>query len=276
MKKITIKKIRGWKNNPKPFSVVTAYDYTSAKLVDDSNIPLVLVGDSASMVTYGFSSTVPVSMEEMLLVCRAVSKACTSTFVVGDMPFLSYQTSVATAIKNAGLILKQGGAEAVKLEGGVEVKSKIKNIVSCGIPVMGHVGLTPQSVNQLSGHRVQGRDAVSAQKIMDDARAVEDSGAFAIVLECIPKQLAQLISETLTIPTIGIGAGPSCDGQVQVFHDMLGLIKNFNPKHAKKYLHLAKNIHKSLNQYHSDVANKKFPQIKNSSSCSLDVIKKIK
>jgi len=276
MKKITIKTIGQWKKQPQPFSVVTAYDYTSAQIINESNIPIVLVGDSASMVTYGFSSTIPVSMEEMLLVCRAVTKACDSTFVVGDMPFLSYQSSVSTAIKNAGLILKKGGAEAVKLEGGIEITPQIKKIVSSGIPVMGHVGLTPQSVNQLSGHLVQGKNIESAQKIMDDARAVEEAGAFAIVLECIPKELAKVISNELTIPTIGIGAGAHCDGQVQVLHDLLGLINDFNPRHAKKYLTLAQKIKKSLNDYNRDVANKKFPQKKHTSSCAANIIKQIK
>jgi 3-methyl-2-oxobutanoate hydroxymethyltransferase len=276
MKNITIKTIGSWKNNPKPFSVVTAYDYTSAKIINDSNIPVVLVGDSASMITYGFSSTIPVSMDEMLLVSRAVSKASSSTFVVGDMPFLSYQPSVSTAIKNAGIILKNGGVEAVKLEGGIEIKKQIKKIVSSGIPVMGHVGLTPQSVNQLSGHRVQGKDLKSAQKIYDDALAVEEAGAFSVVLECVPEELARLISETLTIPTIGIGAGRYCDGQVQVFHDILGLIGGFNPRHAKKYLNLSKDIGRALNIYHSDVANKKFPQKKHSTPGLSDIVDKIK
>ena len=276
MKKITIKTVQSWKKASKPFSVITAYDYTSAKIINESNIPIVLVGDSASMITYGFSSTVPVNMDEMLLVCRAVAKASSSTFVVGDMPFLSYQPSTSMAIKNAGRILKEGGAEAVKLEGGVEVKNQIKKLVSFGIPVMGHVGLTPQAINQLSGHRIQGKTIQSAQKIIDDALAVEDSGAFAVVLECIPQELAKVISERLTIPTIGIGAGPYCDGQVQVFHDILGLIDGFNPKHSKKYLNLYDNIKKSLNKYSSDVANKKFPQKKHSSSCSSDIINKIK
>ena len=276
MKNITIKTIRSWKKKARPFSAITAYDYTSAKIIDNSHIPIVLVGDSASMITYGFSSTLPVSMDEMLLVSRAVSKACLSTFVVGDMPFLSYQPSVSTAIKNAGLILKKGGAEAVKLEGGTEITSQIKKIVSSGIPVMGHVGLTPQSVNQLSGHLVQGKNVQSAQKILDDARAVEDAGAFSVVLECIPYNLAKLISDTLTIPTIGIGAGPSCDGQIQVFHDILGLIDGFNPKHAKKYLSLSKDIQETLNIYSDEVANKKFPQNKHSTSCASDIISSLK
>ena len=276
MKKITVKKINSWKGNKTPFSVITAYDYTSAQIVDSSDIPLVLVGDSASMVTYGYSSTVPVTMDEMLLVSRAVSKASTKTFVVGDMPFLSYQVSVPSAIKNAGRLLKEGGVEAVKLEGGVDVARQIKKIVGSGIPVMGHVGLTPQSVNLLSGHRVQGKNLKSAQKILDDARAVQDAGAFSIVLECVPQELAAFITKTLSIPTIGIGAGDGCDGQVQVFHDLLGLIDGFNPKHAKKYSNLSQSINSALNRYNKDVATKKFPQKKHSTSCLSSIISKLK
>ncbi len=276
MKKITVKKIGSWKSSKKPFSVVTAYDYTSAQIVNQSDIPVVLVGDSASMVAYGYSSTVPVTMNEMLLVCRAVSKASSMTFVVGDMPFLSYQSSVSSAINNAGRLLKEGGVEAVKLEGGVEIRKQIKKIVGSGIPVMGHVGLTPQSVNLLSGHTVQGKSLQSAQKILNDARAVQDAGAFAVVLECVPKELASFITKTLNIPTIGIGAGPDCDGQVQVFHDILGLIDGFNPKHTRKYASLSKNIKQVLNQYSSDVTKKKFPESRHASSCSLNIIKKLK
>ena len=259
MKKINLKKIQSWKGSSNPFSMVTAYDFTSAQIINASNIPMVLVGDSASMVSFGYSSTLPVKMDEMLMISRAVSRACSETFVVGDMPFLSYQSSVSTAIKNAGLLLKEGGVESVKLEGGVEISRQIKKIVSCGIPVMGHVGLTPQSVNLLSGHLVQGKDVSSAQKILDDARAVEDSGAFAVVLECIPKELANLITEKVSIPTIGIGSGPNCDGQVQVFHDLLGMIDGFSPKHSKKYLSLSRNIKKALNQYSDDVKSSTFP-----------------
>ena len=234
MKNITIEKIKSWKNNKKPFSVITAYDYTTAKIVNDSKVPIILVGDSASMVSYGYSTTLPIHMDELLLVTKSVSRAATNSFVVADMPFLSYQTSMSAAIKNAGLLLKRGRAEAVKLEGGQSISSRIKKIVSCGIPVMGHIGLTPQSVNLLSGNKIQGKSIKSAQKILDDARFLEDAGVFSVVLECIPQELSKLITSTLSIPTIGIGAGKFCDGQVQVFHDILGLLKNFHPRHAKK------------------------------------------
>ena len=202
MKNITIEKIKSWKNNKRPFSVITAYDYTTAKIVNDSKVPIILVGDSASMVSYGYSTTLPIQMGELLLVTKSVSRAATNSFVVADMPFLSYQTSTSTAIKNAGLLLKKGGAEAVKLEGGQSISSRIKKIVSCGIPVMGHIGLTPQSVNLLSGNKIQGKSIKSAQKILDDARFLEDAGVFSVVLECIPQELSKLITSTLSIPTI--------------------------------------------------------------------------
>ena len=256
MENITIEIIKSWKNNKKPFSVITAYDYTTAKIVDDSKVPIILVGDSSSMISYGYSTTLPIQMDELLLVTRAVSRAATNSFVVGDMPFLSYQTSTSTAIKNAGVLLKEGGVKAVKLEGGLSVASRIKKIVSYGIPVMGHIGLTPQSVNLLSGNKIQGKDIRSAQKIFDDARSLEDAGVFSVVLECIPQELSKLITSALSIPTIGIGAGKFCDGQVQVFHDILGLLKNFHPKHAKKYVGLYKIIRDTLNKYHTDVASK--------------------
>ncbi len=276
MNKITVEKIQALKKSGSPFASVTAYDYTSAKIIDDSGVPLILVGDSAAMVAYGYSTTLPVSMNEMLLVSRAVSRAVQGALVVGDMPFLSYQTSPADALKNAGLFLKSGGVGAVKLEGGKEVKRHIKKIISVGIPVMGHVGLTPQSVNLLSGHKTQGKNLLSAQKILDDARAVQDSGAFAVVLECIPSELAEKITNELSIPTIGIGSGPRCDGQIQVFHDILGLSKTFNPKHAKQYINLYKNIGGAIKNYSRDVADKKFPTSKNYTSIKSDILNKLK
>ena len=276
MKNITIEKIKSWKNNKGPFSVITAYDYATAKIIDDSKVPIILVGDSASMISYGYSTTLPIQMEELLLVTRAVSRAATKSFVVGDMPFLSYQTSTSSAIKNAGLLLKEGGVEAVKLEGGASIASRIKKIVSCGIPVMGHVGLTPQSVNLLSGNKIQGKSIKSAQKILDDARFLEDAGVYSVVLECIPQELSKLITSTLSVPTVGIGAGKFCDGQVQVFHDILGLLKNFHPKHAKKYADLYKIISDTLNKYYMDVAGKTFPTIENCTSYKKNIINKLK
>jgi len=272
---ITIEKVKSWKNK-KTFAAVTAYDFTSAKIIDQSQIPIILVGDSASMIAYGYGSTIPVSMKEMLLVTRAVTRAAKTSLVVGDMPFLSYQPSPSLAVKNAGLFLKDGGVSAIKLEGGVSISAHIKKIVDFGIPVMGHVGLTPQSVNQLSGYGVQGKNISSAQKILDDARAVEDAGAFAVVLECIPSELAEKITSVLNIPTIGIGSGPSCDGQIQVFHDILGLDKDFSPKHSKKYTNLYKEISSNLKRYSLEVSKKKFPEKKHYTSCGYSIINKLK
>ena len=272
---ITIEKIKSWKNK-KNFAAITAYDFTSAKIVDQSKIPIILVGDSASMIVYGYESTIPVSMDQMLLVARAVTRAVKTSLVVGDMPFLSYQSSPSLAVKNAGMFLKEGHVSAVKLEGGVSISKHIKKIVDFGIPVMGHVGLTPQSVNQFSGYKVQGKSISSAQKILDDARAVQDAGAFSIVLECIPHELAEKITAILDIPTIGIGSGPSCDGQIQVFHDILGLDKDFSPKHAKKYGDLHINISSHLKKYLLEVNQKQFPEKKHYTSCSNSIIDKLK
>ena len=274
MSKITIKKIQSWKSK-KNFSAITAYDFTSAKIINKTNIPIVLVGDSASMISYGYSSTVPISMDEILLITRAVSRGLNSSLIVGDMPFGSYQHSVSVAIKNAARFLKEGRVSAVKLEGGVFVQKHISKIVDFGIPVMGHVGLTPQSVNQLSGYSVQGKSIASAQKILDDARAVENAGAFAVVLECVPVELAKKITSSLSIPTIGIGSGKHCDGQIQVFNDILGLDDDFSPRHTKKYLNLQKSIVSALKKYDNEVVNSKFPQKKHSTNYKTNIIDKL-
>ena len=274
MSKITIKKIQSWKNK-KLFSAITAYDFTTAKIINKSKIPVVLVGDSAAMTSYGYSNTIPISMDEILLVTRAVSRGISSSLVVGDMPFGSYQHSVSAAVKNAMRFLKEGRVSAIKLEGGIFVQNKISKIVNSGIPVMGHVGLTPQSVNQFSGYSVQGKDLSSAQKIFDDARAVEDAGAFSVVLECIPEELAQKITASLSIPTIGIGSGKYCDGQIQVLHDILGLDDDFCPKHAKRYLGLQSSILSALEKYDNEVAKNKFPQKKHSTSYKSNIIDKL-
>ena len=255
MKKFTIQNIKDFKKNSSSFATLTAYDYTSAQILDEAGIPLILVGDSASMTIFGYSTTVPVSMDEMMLVVRAVTRGTRNSLVVADMPFLSYQPSVEETIKNAGLLIKDGGASAVKLEGGVNVKEHIKALTDFGIPVLGHVGLTPQSYHQLSGYSIQGKTPVEAQKIIDDAFAVENSGAFGVVLECIPEELAKNITEKLSIPTIGIGSGNSCDGQIQVFHDIMGLSKNKPPKHAKQYDSMYSNMLNIVNKYKSDIEN---------------------
>ena len=255
MKKFTIQNIKDFKKNSSSFATLTAYDYTSAQMLDEAGIPLILVGDSASMTIFGYSTTVPVSMDEMMLVVRAVTRGARNSLVVADMPFLSYQPSVEETIKNAGLLIKDGGASAVKLEGGVNVKEHIKALTDFGIPVLGHVGLTPQSYHQLSGYSIQGKTPDEAQKIIDDAFAVENSGAFGVVLECIPEELAKNITEKLSIPTIGIGSGNSCDGQIQVFHDIMGLSKNKPPKHAKQYDSMYSNMLNIVNKYKSDIEN---------------------
>ena len=274
MSRVTIKKIQSWKNKKK-FSAITAYDFSTAQIIDKTNIPIVLVGDSASMVTYGYDSTVPISMEELLFISRAVSRGISSALVVGDLPFLSYQHSVSLAVKNAGRFLKDGRVSAVKLEGGEKVKKHIKSIVDFGIPVMGHVGLTPQSVNQFSGYSVQGKSLRSAQKILDDARAVEDAGAFSVVLECVPLELAEKITKTLSIPTIGIGSGVRCDGQIQVLHDVLGLVSGFTPKHSKQFISLHDPILSALKKYNSLVEKKDFPNKSHATNYKTKIVDKL-
>lgn len=255
MKNVTIQDIKNFKQSKSPFATLTAYDYNSAQILDDAGIPLILVGDSASMTIYGYDTTLPISMEEMLLVVKAVARGTQRALVVADMPFLSYQPSVEVTIRNAGLLIKQGGANAVKLEGGKHIMKNIKALVEHGIPVLGHVGLTPQSFHQMSGYKIQGKTPKDAEKIIDDARAVEGSGAFGIVLECIPEALATQITEELKIPTIGIGSGNTCDGQIQVFHDIMGLTGNTPPKHAMQYKNLYKGMRKIVKQYKRDIEN---------------------
>lgn len=253
MKKITIQDIKNFKNSSSPFATLTAYDSNTAQILNDANIPLILVGDSASMTIYGYNTTIPVSMDEMLLIVKSVCRGSKHALVVADMPFLSYQPSVEETIKNAGLFMKEAGVGAVKLEGGKHIVPNIKALVDCGIPVMGHVGLTPQSFHQMSGYKIQGKTPDGAQKIIDDALAVQSAGAFSVVLECIPSSLAENITKKLTIPTIGIGSGNSCDGQIQVFHDIMGLAKGSPPKHAKQYASLYQNMLDIVCKYKTDI-----------------------
>jgi len=253
VKSVTIQDIKNFKQSNSSFATLTAYDFNSATIVDAAGIPLILVGDSASMTMYGYDTTLPVSMDEMLLVVRAVARGAKHALVVADMPFLSYQTSIEDAIKNAGAFIKNGGAGAVKLEGGIQVEKHIKTLVDYGIPVLGHVGLTPQSYHQLSGYKIQGKTPEDAQKIINDAKAVEDAGAFGVVLECIPENLAEELTTQLSIPTIGIGSGKNCDGQIQVFHDIMGLSKHRPPKHAKQYNKLYDIMLNVCKQYKQDV-----------------------
>ncbi|MCX5993423.1 MAG: 3-methyl-2-oxobutanoate hydroxymethyltransferase [Chloroflexi bacterium] len=255
----TISKIQELKNAGEKITMLTAYDYSTARLVDDAGVHLILVGDSLGMVVLGYDSTVPVSMDEMLHHIRAVVRGARMALVVGDMPFMSYQASVEDAMRNAGRLLQQGGCQAVKLEGGVVMAETTRRIVNCGIPVMGHIGLTPQSIHQLGGHRVQGKTTDAAKRLLEDALALEQAGAFAIVLELVPVQLAKLITGKLRIPTIGIGAGPFCDGQVLVINDMLGLFTDFVPKHTKQYAKLASAMKNAISEYCADVKTGAFP-----------------
>ena len=253
MIKYTIQHIKDFKESKTPFATLTAYDFTSAQILNEAQIPLILVGDSASMMVYGYDTTIPISMDEMMLIVKAVTRGAKQSLVVADMPFLSYQPSVAETMKNAGLFLKEGGASAVKLEGGVHVEKHINSLVNSGIPVLGHVGLTPQSYHQLSGYKIQGKTPGDAQKIIDDAMAVQNAGAFGIVLECIPELLAKQITEKLTIPTIGIGSGNQCDGQIQVFHDIIGYSASKAPKRAKQYSNMYTNVLDVVKNYKSDI-----------------------
>jgi len=259
MKKITIRDIQKLKGSKSPFATVTAYDFVSAQNADSVDFPLLLVGDSAAMVVYGMENTIPISMDELLFLVRAVCRGAKKALVVADMPFMSYQASVEDAVRNAGRFIKEGGAGAIKLEGGVPYTSQIKAIIDAGIPVMGHVGLLPQSYNLNSGYRIQGKSILEAEKIIEDAEAIQGSGAFAVVLEGIPGNLAEKITNLLDIPTIGIGAGPLCDGQIQVYHDILGLYGDFSPKHAKQYGNFGIEIQRKLAKYKNEVEEKIFP-----------------
>ena len=259
MNKITIRDIQKLKGSESPFATVTAYDYVSAQNADAVNIPLVLVGDSAAMVVYGMENTIPISMDELIFLVRAVCRGTKKALVVADMPFMSYQASVEDAVRNAGRFVKEGGACAIKLEGGTPYTAQIRAIIDAGIPVMGHVGLLPQSYNLSSGYRIQGKSKHEADKIIEDAEAVQESGAFAVVLEGVPGDLAERITKLLDIPTIGIGAGPFCDGQIQVYHDILGLYGDFSPKHAKRYGNFGVEIQKKLAEYKNEVEGKTFP-----------------
>jgi 3-methyl-2-oxobutanoate hydroxymethyltransferase len=264
--RITITKIKEMKQKGEKITMLTAYDYSTAKIVDEAGIPLILVGDSLGMVVLGYESTIPVTMEEMLHHTKAVVRGTKQAMVIGDMPFMTYHISVEDALYNAALFIQEGGAQAVKLEGGVTVAEKVKRIVDCGIPVMGHIGLTPQSIHQFGGFKLQGKTPEAAARLLEDARALEEAGAFSIVLETIPAPLARIITDKVSIPTIGIGAGIDCDGQVQVINDILGSFTEFVPKHAKQYVKLTDAIRKAVTQYDNEVKTGKFPTEKHSSS----------
>ncbi len=276
MTRITPVEIKNRKLTGPRLTMLTAYDYSFAGLIDAIGIDMILVGDSLGMVMLGYDSTVPVTMEEMLHHCKAVNRAVKKAMVIGDMPFMSYQISEDEAVRNAGRFLKEAGCDAVKLEGGSSLSSVIKKIVSAGIPVMGHVGLTPQTASSLGGFKVQGRDMKEAERIYEDALAVSEAGAFSLVLECVPAELAGLITESIDIPTIGIGAGPKCDGQVLVTHDMLGLFEKFTPSFVRKYCNLAPQIKEALSHYKEQVEAGEFPSNEESFSGGEEAVLAIK
>lgn len=262
--KVTIGDLAQKKREGRKISMMTAYDFPTASLVDQAGIDSILVGDSLGMVVLGYEGTVPVTMEEMIHHCKAVRRGAKRCFVIGDMPFLSYQVSLERAIENAGRFIKEAGCEAVKLEGGSEMAPVVKAITDAGIPVCAHIGLTPQTATKLSGFKVQGKDAESAARLIQSAKDLENAGAFLIVLECIPDLVAARITESLKIPTIGIGAGRSCDGQVLVYHDVVGLFERFIPKMVKQYVNLAPLIRDALSRYREEVEQGIFPGLEHS------------
>lgn len=275
MMKNTVSTFREQKAKGEKISMLTAYDYSTAKLMDEAGINGILVGDSLGMVMLGYEDTLPVTMEDMIHHTAAVCRGAKNTLVVGDMPFMSYQVSVEEAVYNAGRLMKEGRCQAVKLEGGASVCPQIRAITNASIPVMAHIGLTPQSINAFGGFKVQGKSEEAAKKLLEDAKAVEEAGAFAVVLECVPAKLAELISKSISIPTIGIGAGAGCDGQILVYQDMLGLFSDFTPKFVKRYANVGEMMTQAFRDYIADVQEGSFPAPEHTFAISEDVIKKL-
>ena len=269
-KKVTIRLIQAMKTRHEPISMLTAYDYPTALVMDQVGLDIILVGDSLGMVVLGYESTLPVTIDEMIHHCKAVARGAKYAFLVGDMPFLSYQVSTSEAVRNAGRFLQEAGMNAVKLEGGIERAETIRAIVGAGIPVMGHLGLTPQSVHKLGGYRPQGRDADAAYKLLEDAQVLQEAGCFSLVLESIPGRLAELVSQRLDIPTLGIGAGAGCDGQVLVTHDLLGLFERFTPKFVKQYANLSGEMRRAFSEFTADVKTNAFPGAEHTVEMSAD------
>ncbi len=270
-KKLTVPDIVAMKAAGDKISVLTAYDVSFARLIDASEIEVVLVGDSLGMVVLGYNSTVPVTMDEMLHHSKAVSRGVERALLVGDMPFMSYQTGEYDAVVNGGRFLKEAGCDAVKLEGGVEICPVVRALVRAGIPVMGHIGLTPQTAGQLGGYKVQGQDVASARRLLDDAHALEAAGAFAVVLECVPSQLAEVITREIGIPIIGIGAGVHCDGQVLVTNDLIGMFEKFVPSFVKAYVNLAPQIREAIKAYRDEVKGGVYPDDAHSFGMKVEV-----
>jgi 3-methyl-2-oxobutanoate hydroxymethyltransferase len=270
--RVTTSDIRKMKADGKRFSALTAYDAITARLLDEAGVPLLLVGDSLGMVVLGYENTIPVTLADILHHTRAVVRGTQRALVVADMPFMTYHRSLEQALENAGRCIQEGGAHAVKLEGGRTMAATIERLTSIGVPVLGHIGLTPQSVHQLGGFKVQGKTLDAARRLLDDAAAVEAAGAFGIVLECIPAEVARLITERLSIPTIGIGAGAGCDAQIQVSSDILGWLPDFTPKHTRPYAHLAAEAADAFRRFQEDVVAGNFPTEKESFSISSEVL----
>lgn len=275
MSRVTTSTLRSMKDRGEKITVLTAYDYTMARLLDQTGVEILLVGDSLGMVMLGYDSTIPVTLADILHHTRAVARGTQKAMVLADMPFLSYHTSLEESVRNAGILMQQGGAQAVKLEGGKEIVPVIEKLVISGIPVMGHLGLTPQQVHQMGGYSVQGKSEDTARKIIDDAKAIEAAGVFAVVLECIPYQLAEIVSKELKIPTIGIGAGAGCDGQVLVTHDLLGMYQDLAPKFVKRYGQLGESLKDAVREYISEVKGGVFPAREHSFTMAEDEIKKL-
>ena len=267
--------IQQLKSDGQKISMITAYDYTSSYLAEEAGVEIILVGDSMGQVVLGYDTTLPVSMEDIIRHTQMVIRGSESAHIVSDLPFMSYQVSVEQAVSNAGRLVKEGGCQSVKLEGGEKVCNQIRAIVDAGIPVMGHLGLVPQSVNQLGGYKVQSRSQDGVRRIFRDILELEKAGAYGVVLESVPREVAHVLSQKVKLPVIGIGAGPDCDGQVQVFHDLLGLYKDFNPKHSRIYANIGDDITNALSNYVSDVSSGDFPNDEESFHISATVISKV-
>jgi len=257
--RVTPDSLQAMKREGQRFAALTAYDYTSAQMVDAAGVPFILVGDTLGMVVQGESSTLPVTLDHVIYHARAVNRGTTQSLVIADMPFMTYHVSVEDAMRNAGRLMQEAGVGGVKIEGGAEIAPTVERLVQAGIPVCGHLGYTPQSTHTLGGPRVQGRSIEAATKLIADAEALEAAGAFAVVLELVPASVAEEVTRRLTIPTIGIGAGPACDGEIQVFHDLFGFYTDFKPRHTKRYLNVAEQIAAAASRYRQDVAQRAFP-----------------
>ena len=274
--RVSINNIKEMKQKGEKITMLTAYDYSTAKLIDEAGVPLILVGDSLGMVVLGYESTIPVTIENMLYHSRAVVRGTSQALIIGDMPFMTYHLSTEQALANAARFIQEAGTQAIKLEGGVNVADKVKRMVECGIPVMGHIGLTPQSINQIGGHKIQGKTPEVAASMLEDARALEQAGVFAIVLETVPAPLATLITQKISVPTIGIGAGAGCDGQVQIINDILGSHTGYIPKHAKQYTKIIDIMSNAISQYKEEVVTGQFPTEANSFPMDESILEQLK